>query len=78
MTTAISAGILPACTFRAIASKFDPRPESNIPSFFMILNYAWCKCRKPHSEVQYIGSIGLTATKLRDDAANQITRVPLV
>src|SRR5581483_1839484 len=36
MTTAISAGIFPARTLRAMASKFEPRPERRIPSFFIV------------------------------------------
>ena len=32
MTTAISASSLPAATLAAMASKFDPRPESRMPS----------------------------------------------
>src|SRR5579884_3430183 len=41
ITTAISAVIRPAATESAIASKFDPRPDSKIPSFFFIsLHYS--------------------------------------
>src|SRR5712692_1670644 len=35
MTTVIRAGILPASTLRAMASKFEPRPESRMPRFFI-------------------------------------------
>src|SRR5574337_926533 len=36
-TKATLAGIFPAAALRAIASKFDPRPESKMPMFFMDL-----------------------------------------
>jgi hypothetical protein len=36
ITTAISAGITPAATLSAMASRFDPRPEINMPSRFIV------------------------------------------
>jgi len=49
ITTAMRVpGIFPAATLLAIASKFEPRPESRMPRFFMRSTVTPRKSRWPH------------------------------